>query len=207
MTGALLAGRDPAAVPMTMYIRVCIDDDVAAARQAFGTQVLSYAMGRPGTPQDAGYRGLFAQMGFDADLSELEERRDRGAAMPQLVAAAPEEMLQAVGYYGPAAPAPAAFARLSAGLDEAIVRIVTARPGLEPVGAAMAALTPSLIRDAKRIGRDERVVGRLLLARADGAGRFEGPDQPAARRVGRTVHRCRAPNRHGWIGMRIQQAE
>ena len=42
-------------------------------------------------------------------------------------------MLQAVGYYGPAAPAPAAFARLSAGLDEAIVRIVTARPGLEPV--------------------------------------------------------------------------
>lgn len=54
------------------------------------------------------------------------------------------------GYYGPAAPAPAAFARLSAGLDEAIVRIVTARPGLEPVGAAMAALTPTLIRAADR---------------------------------------------------------
>ena len=146
--GAARAGRDPGAVPMTMYIRVCIDDDVAAARQAFGTQVLSYAMGRPGTPQGAGYRGLFAQMGFDLDLSELEERRDRGAAMPQLVAAAPEEMLQAVGYYGPAGPAPAAFARLSAGLDEAIVRIITARPGLEPVTTAMAALTPSLIRAA-----------------------------------------------------------
>jgi len=66
--------------------------------------------------------------------------------MPELVDAAPEEMLQAVGYYGPAAPAPAAFARLSAGLDEAIVRIITARPGLEPVGQAMAALTPALIR-------------------------------------------------------------
>ena len=60
----------------------------------------------------------------------------------------PGQMLQAVGYYGPAAAAPAAFARLSAGLDEAIVRVITARPGLEPVIAAMAALTPALIRAA-----------------------------------------------------------
>jgi alkanesulfonate monooxygenase SsuD/methylene tetrahydromethanopterin reductase-like flavin-dependent oxidoreductase (luciferase family) len=144
--GAARAARDPGAVPMTMYIRVCIDDDVAAARQAFGAQVLGYAMGRPGTPQGAGYRGLFAQMGFDAELSELERRRDRGAAMPELVDAASDEMLHAVGYYGPPGLAPAAFARLSAGLDEAIVRIITARPGLEPVGEAMAALTPALIR-------------------------------------------------------------
>jgi hypothetical protein len=57
-------------------------------------------------------------------------------------------MLRAVGYYGPAAGAPAAFARLSAGLDEAIVRIVTARPGPEPASRAMAALTPALIRAA-----------------------------------------------------------
>ena len=144
--GAAWAGREPGAVPMTMYIRVCIDDDVAAARQAFGAQVLGYAMGQPGTPPGAGYRGLFAQMGFDAELTELEARRDQGAALPELVDAAPEEMLQAVGYYGPAAAAPAAFARLSAGLDEAIVRIITARPGLEPAAQAMAALTPSLIR-------------------------------------------------------------
>jgi len=146
--GAARAGRDSGTVPMTMYIRVCIDDDVAAARQALGAQVLGYGMGWPGMPPGAGYRGLFAQMGFDAELSELEERRDRGAAMPELVAAAPDEMLQAVGYYGPAGPAPAAFARLSAGLDEAIVRVVTARPGPEPAAEAMAALTPSLIRAA-----------------------------------------------------------
>jgi hypothetical protein len=57
-------------------------------------------------------------------------------------------MLRAVGYYGPAAAAPAAFARLSAGLDEAIVRLITARPGLEPVREALAALRPSLIRAA-----------------------------------------------------------
>ena len=145
--GAARAGRGPGTVPLTMYIRVCIDEDAAAARHAFGAQVLGYAMGRPGIPQAAGYRGLFGQMGFEAELSELEQRRDRGAGMQELVAAAPDEMLRAIGYYGPPAGAPAAFARLSAGLDEAVVRIVTARPGLDPVAAAMAALTPSLIRD------------------------------------------------------------
>ena len=144
--GAARAGRDPGAVPMTMYIRVCVDDDVAAARQALGTQVLSYAMGRPGVPKDAGYQGLFAAMGFADELAGLERRRDRGAAMPELVDAASDEMLLAVGYYGPAGPAPAAVARLSAGLDEAIVRVIAARPGLEPVIQAMTALTPSRIR-------------------------------------------------------------
>jgi hypothetical protein len=97
-----------------------------------------------------GNQGLFAAMGFGDELAELEQRRDRGTTMPEPVAATPDEMLQAVGYYGPAGPAPAAFARLSAGLDEAIVRISTARPSLEPVAAAMAALTPTLIRTAPR---------------------------------------------------------
>ena len=146
--GSARAGRAPGSVPLTMYIRVCIDDDLAAARQAFGAQVLGYAMGRPGIPQDAGYRGLFAQMGYDAELRDLEKRRDNGTPWPELVAAAPDEMLRAVGYYGPAAGAPAVFARLSAGLDETIVRIITARPGLAPVRDAMAALTPALIREA-----------------------------------------------------------
>jgi alkanesulfonate monooxygenase SsuD/methylene tetrahydromethanopterin reductase-like flavin-dependent oxidoreductase (luciferase family) len=148
--GAARADRAPGAVPLTMYIRVCIDDDLAAARLAFGTQVLGYALGRPGIPKTAGYRGLFASMGFDAELTELEQRRDRGAAVPELVGAVPDEMLAAVGYYGPAGPAPAAFARLSAGLDEAMVRVVTARPGLEPVVEAMAALTPARIRAGGR---------------------------------------------------------
>src|ERR1700728_2393179 len=144
--GAARAARASGAVPMTMYIRVCIDDDDDAAREAFGTQVLGYAMARPGTPDSAGYRGLFAQMGFDPELKELEQRRDRGATVPELVAAVPDEMLHAVGYYGPAGPAPAAFARLGAGLDEAVVRIITARPGLTPVIDAIDALTPARIR-------------------------------------------------------------
>jgi alkanesulfonate monooxygenase SsuD/methylene tetrahydromethanopterin reductase-like flavin-dependent oxidoreductase (luciferase family) len=164
--GAARAGREPGSVPLTMYIRVCVDDDVAAARQAFGAQVLGYALGRPGIPATAGYRGLFGQMGFGAELTELERRRDAGVALPELVDAAPDELLRSVGYYGTAAAAPAAFARLSAGLDEAIVRIVTARPGLEPVIEAMAALTPSSISAS--------IAGRLpaqgFRLRASGSG-------------------------------------
>jgi len=146
--GAARAGRDPGEIPVTMYVRVCIDDDVAAARRAFGRQVLGYAMAPPGVPLNAGYRGLFAQMGFGEVLSALEDRRDRGAALAELVDAAPDELLRAVGYFGPAPAAPAAFARLSAGLDETIVRIITARPGPEPVIEAMIALTPAAIRAA-----------------------------------------------------------
>jgi alkanesulfonate monooxygenase SsuD/methylene tetrahydromethanopterin reductase-like flavin-dependent oxidoreductase (luciferase family) len=146
--GAARAGRKAGSVPLTMYIRVCVDDDVAAARHALGAQVIGYALGRPGIPQDAGYRGLFAQMGFDDKLTELEQRREKGASLAELVTAAPDDMLHAVGYYGPAATAPAAFARLSAGLDEAVVRVVTARPGLEPVVHALEALTPERIAAA-----------------------------------------------------------
>jgi alkanesulfonate monooxygenase SsuD/methylene tetrahydromethanopterin reductase-like flavin-dependent oxidoreductase (luciferase family) len=146
--GAVRAGRDPSDISTAMYVRVCIDDDVAAARRAFGEQVLGYALARPGVPLGAGYRGLFGQMGFDAALRELEERRDRGAALAELIDAAPDELFHAVGYFGPAAAAPAAFARLSAGLDETIVRIITARPGPDPVAEAMAALTPAIIRAA-----------------------------------------------------------
>jgi alkanesulfonate monooxygenase SsuD/methylene tetrahydromethanopterin reductase-like flavin-dependent oxidoreductase (luciferase family) len=147
--GAAKAGRDRAEVQMTMYVRACVDDDVAAARQAFGAQVLGYGLAAPGTPLTAGYRGLFAQMGFGEVISELEDRRSRGETMAALVSAAPDELLTAVGYFGPAAGAPAAFARLSQGLDETIVRVVTARPGLAPVVAAMEALAPARIRQAQ----------------------------------------------------------
>lgn len=146
--GAERAGREPGAVPLAMYVRVCIDDDVAAARRALAEQVLGYAMGRRGIPATAGYRGMFGEMGFGDVLGELEQRRDRGAALAELADSAPDEMLRAVGYFGPAAEAPAAYARLSAGLDETIVRVVTARPGLEPVVEAMAALTPTAVRAA-----------------------------------------------------------
>ncbi len=146
--GSERAGRQAGAVPLTMYIRVCVDDDVAAARRAFAGQVLGYAMGRPGIPVTAGYRGMFGQMGFGGVLAELEERRESGASIAELADATPDELLRAVGYYGPATGAPEAYARLSAGLDETMVRIITARPGPEPVVEAMTALTPDAIRAA-----------------------------------------------------------
>ena len=46
---------------------------------------------------------MLTGMGFDEVLRELEARRDRGATLSELVDAGPDQMLQAVGYYGPAA--------------------------------------------------------------------------------------------------------
>jgi len=54
--------------------------------------------------------------------------------------------LLAVGYFGTPAGAASAYAKLAEGLDETIVRIITARPGMEPVIETMEALTPALIR-------------------------------------------------------------
>jgi len=146
--GAGRGGRDPAELTLTMYIRVCVDDDSDAARRALGKQVLTYAMATPGTPMTSGYRGLFGEMGFGGVLSELEQRKHSGETVDALVSAVPDEFLNSVGYFGPAAGAAEAFARLAQGLDEAIVRIVTARPGLEPVVATLGALTPDRLRKA-----------------------------------------------------------
>src|SRR5919204_161800 len=43
--GAARAGRDPAAVQVTEYIRVCVDEDVEVARRAFARAVMGYALG------------------------------------------------------------------------------------------------------------------------------------------------------------------
>jgi hypothetical protein len=37
---------------------------------------------------------MFERMGFDAELRDLEARRDRGPALPELAASAPDEMLR-----------------------------------------------------------------------------------------------------------------
>ncbi len=146
--GAARAGRDPGECPLVMYIRVCVDADVAAARRALGRQVLGYAMAKPGTPLTSGYRGMFAQMGFGEVLLDLERRQAAGEKLDALVDDAPDDLFSAVGYFGQAAGAARAFARLSAGLDEAMVRVVTARPGLEPVIMTLEALNPASIRQA-----------------------------------------------------------
>ena len=86
-----------------------------------------------------GYRAHFERMGFAEALAELDRMRDLGASPDQMVDAVPPELLDQVGYYGPAAGAAEAFRRLAEGLDVAIVRVVAARPGARGVLATMRA--------------------------------------------------------------------
>ncbi len=143
--GAREAGRDPGGVQLAQYIRVCVDEDVPAARRAFGLQVLGYAMARPGSSKEHGYRGHFARMGFDPVLSNLERRREGGESMDALVDALPDDLLLSVGYVGPPDGAAEALRRLSRGLDAAIVRIIAVRPGPDAVRVAMRACRPELV--------------------------------------------------------------
>lgn len=140
------AGRDPAAVRLTEYIRVCIDDDEQVARRAFARAVLGYALGpqrRPGE-RAMGYRAHFDRMGFAEPLAMIDAMRERGVSQDELAAALPDDLLSAVGYFGPAAGAAAAFKRLAQGLDNAIVRVVPVRPGIESTRAVMLACRPEL---------------------------------------------------------------
>jgi alkanesulfonate monooxygenase SsuD/methylene tetrahydromethanopterin reductase-like flavin-dependent oxidoreductase (luciferase family) len=142
--GARSAGRDPSEVKIIEYIRICVDDDEDAARRAFVRSLMTpYALARPGQDKRYGYRGHFARMGFDEQLTEVEERRDRGASEAELVDAFPMDLARRVGYFGPAAGAAAAFRRLAEGLDTAIVRVIAARPGVESITAVMEACQPS----------------------------------------------------------------
>ena len=125
--GARGARRDPALVTIHEYVRVCVDDDEAAARLAFAKMVMAYALARPGTDKTKGYRAHFARMGFDDALTDLESRRDRGATEDELAANFPDELLRRVGYWGKPDGAREAFLRLAVGLDIAIVRLVPAR--------------------------------------------------------------------------------
>jgi alkanesulfonate monooxygenase SsuD/methylene tetrahydromethanopterin reductase-like flavin-dependent oxidoreductase (luciferase family) len=141
--GAQAAGRDPSEVAMIEYIRICVDDDVDVARRAYTRALMGYALARPGRNKALGYRGHFARMGFDEALTELEDRRDRGATEDELIDAFPVDLARLVGYFGPASGAAAAFSHLATGLDTAIVRVVAARPGPESIAAVMEACQPA----------------------------------------------------------------
>jgi alkanesulfonate monooxygenase SsuD/methylene tetrahydromethanopterin reductase-like flavin-dependent oxidoreductase (luciferase family) len=119
------------------YIRMCVDDDVAAARVALAKQILAYALlVRPSGAR--GYRSHFERMGFGPELDELERKQAAGASEDELARAVPDELLTAMGYAGPASGAAAAFKTLSQGLDIAIVRVLVARQGdVEGVRATM----------------------------------------------------------------------
>jgi alkanesulfonate monooxygenase SsuD/methylene tetrahydromethanopterin reductase-like flavin-dependent oxidoreductase (luciferase family) len=146
--GAASVGRDPSAIRVIEYIRVSVDEDENLARRAYMRALFRYAIARPGVPKRLGYRGHFGRMGFEEALTELEERRDRGASLEELYDAMPVDLARHVGYFGPAAAAAAAVRRLSEGLDVALVRVVPARPTLASAIEIMEACRPSRVATA-----------------------------------------------------------
>jgi alkanesulfonate monooxygenase SsuD/methylene tetrahydromethanopterin reductase-like flavin-dependent oxidoreductase (luciferase family) len=144
--GAARGGRNSGEVRVIEYIRICVDADEDAARRALARAVLPYALVQPGADKAHGYRAHFARMGFDAALSDLEARRERGASPAELADAFPTDLLRLVGYFGGAAGAAGAFARLAQGLDLAIVRVMPVRPDLTAVLAVAEACRPDLVR-------------------------------------------------------------
>jgi 5,10-methylenetetrahydromethanopterin reductase len=152
--GAERVGRDPDSVQVMEYIRVCVDQDVDAARRAFARATMGYALGqRVPTERERqlGYRAHFERMGFTEALAELDRMREQGATPDEVADAFPPELLKRVGYYGTPEEAAAAFQRLAEGLDVAIVRVVAARAGMASVLAALRACSPELVhRQASR---------------------------------------------------------
>jgi alkanesulfonate monooxygenase SsuD/methylene tetrahydromethanopterin reductase-like flavin-dependent oxidoreductase (luciferase family) len=146
--GAARVGRDPNAVKVAEYIRVCIDRDVDVARRAFARSTMGYALGQR-VPTDRerrlGYRAHFERMGFTEALAELDRMWQQGAPANEIADAFPAELLKRVGYFGTPEEAAGAFRRLAEGLDVAIVRVVAARPGLASVQAVLQACRPELV--------------------------------------------------------------
>lgn len=129
-------------VTLVEYMRVCVDDDVAAARLALARQILAYALlVRPSGAR--GYRAHFERMGFGAELADLEARKAAGATDDDLARTMPERLLTAFGYAGRGDGAREWFASVARGLDVAVVRVLSPRPGdIRPVRAAIRAFAP-----------------------------------------------------------------
>jgi len=144
--GAARVNRDPSEVKVVEYIRVCIDDDPDTARRAYARATMGYALGQQ-VPTERerrlGYRGHFERMGYVEELAALDRMRKEGASRDEVADAFPTELLRSVGYYGPAEGAAEAFAKLSQGLDVAIVRVVAARPDADSMLAVMRACQPN----------------------------------------------------------------
>jgi alkanesulfonate monooxygenase SsuD/methylene tetrahydromethanopterin reductase-like flavin-dependent oxidoreductase (luciferase family) len=135
---AKAAGRDPADVTMMEYIRVCVDEDETLARRAFARSMSFYALGQLDAPPRS-YRAHFERMGFADDLRRIDDMRRAKAPQEEIIDAFPEAMMRKVGYYGKAAGAAAGFESVAQGLDVAIVRVVGAKPGIDPARAAIEA--------------------------------------------------------------------
>ena len=85
-------------------------------------------------------------MGFSKELANLDQMRIKGASRDEIAEAFPSNILNTVGYFGSSEGAAKAFADLSKGLDNAIVRVVSSRPGnINGALDAMKACSPKKI--------------------------------------------------------------
>lgn len=149
--GAEKSNRDPSEIKISEYIRICVDDeDEERARIALAKATIGYALG-PSIPSEKerklGYRAHFERMGFAKELAELDQMRANGASQNEIAEAFPTNILNTVGYFGSSDGAAKAFANLSQGLDNAIVRVVSSRPGkVDGALDVMKACSPEKIR-------------------------------------------------------------
>jgi alkanesulfonate monooxygenase SsuD/methylene tetrahydromethanopterin reductase-like flavin-dependent oxidoreductase (luciferase family) len=137
------AGRDPSDVKWVGFVRMCIDEDADLARRTFAQSLLRYGLAQPSARRDRSFRGHFGRMGFDDTLRRLEEQRERGASLDDLISALPIELMSAVGYFGRPEGAPDAFRRLARGLDTAVLRMITTAPGPDKVALALESVQPA----------------------------------------------------------------
>ena len=148
--GAKRSDRDPTDIKVSEYIRVCVDDDEDKARIGLAKATMFYALGaKVPTERERkfGYRAHFERMGFTSELAKLDEMRTSGASRNDVADAFPVDLLRSVGYFGKAEGAAKEMARLSKGLDNSIVRVVSSSPGtLEGTLSVLNACAPAKIR-------------------------------------------------------------
>jgi alkanesulfonate monooxygenase SsuD/methylene tetrahydromethanopterin reductase-like flavin-dependent oxidoreductase (luciferase family) len=139
--GAARIGRDPAEVKLAASVRVSIDDDVHVARLSVAGALLPYVLGWGGGLPGA-FRANFERMGFGPEIAELDKMSERGAPRQEIIEVFPERMLRELSYFGPADEAVEGIRRVAGGADIAVVRMVPAGIGGEPMRAILRACQP-----------------------------------------------------------------
>jgi alkanesulfonate monooxygenase SsuD/methylene tetrahydromethanopterin reductase-like flavin-dependent oxidoreductase (luciferase family) len=139
--GAARTRRDLAEIELVASVRVSIDEDVRAARHSVARALLPYVF-RLGGALPTAFRANFQRMGFGPEIAELDGMRERGTPRQEIIEAFPERMLRELSYFGSADGAAEGIRRLAGDADIAVVRMVPAGTGGEPMRAILRACRP-----------------------------------------------------------------